>query len=376
MRIPVALYPFSAQLLPTVKLFERLQDKYTLQRLISHPGYGLTGQDAGYARNHPHIGITVEDELDPTDPAWDVLLLVQAPGSEAINNSRLEIAAGYTLQSGKSVRYFAAGSTEVPDGISALADTYPSLLIQNGSLRPHGSPGSRDDVYKDVSVPIVLVGGLIEEADTYEVVLRLTALLRADGFQVTTITKHQLDQLFGFHTLNHIIYGKDLAEAGKILALNRLVRKLEAAERPHVILIEAPDAVIRYNDFAPNGFGIYTYMLCQAVRPDYFVCCVPCEMAVGPFLDAISSDFEHRLGAPVLAVHVSNLIVDSMDIVQTGKVSYAHADLAAVREQIAIYGQSSSTPLFNVASAGAEELYAYLSAIMMLERPEKGVDLL
>ena len=35
MRIPAAIYPFSAELLPAVKYFERLQDRYTLTKLIS-----------------------------------------------------------------------------------------------------------------------------------------------------------------------------------------------------------------------------------------------------------------------------------------------------------------------------------------------------
>ena len=376
MRIPVALYPFSAQLLPAVKAFEQLQDKYTLQRLVSHPGFGLTGQDAGYSRNHPHVGIIVTDELDLADPGWDLLLLIQTLGAEAENSSKLETAAERALQLGKSVRYLADGSTEVPDGISALAEVYSGMVIHNGSMASHRSPEASNDAYKDVSVPIVLVGGLVEEADTLEVVLRLTALLRADGFQVTTITNNPVGQLFGLHTLSHITNRKDLAEARKISELNQFVRKLEAIERPQVVLIEAPDAVLRYNDFAPNGFGIYTYMLCQAVRPDHFVCCVPCEMAVGPFLEAISSDFAHRLGMPVHATHVSNLIVHAMDIVQTRSISYTHSELAAVREQIDVYGQGSPIPLFDVVSNGVEGLYTHLNSIMRLERPEKGGDLL
>ena len=51
MRIPAAIYPFSAEFLPAVKYFERLQDRYTLTKLISLPGFGLGGKDAAYACN-------------------------------------------------------------------------------------------------------------------------------------------------------------------------------------------------------------------------------------------------------------------------------------------------------------------------------------
>ena len=40
MRIPAAIYPFSAEFLPAVKYFERLQDRYTLTKLISCLGLG------------------------------------------------------------------------------------------------------------------------------------------------------------------------------------------------------------------------------------------------------------------------------------------------------------------------------------------------
>ena len=33
MRIPAAIYPFSAEFLPAVKYFERLQDRYTLTKM-------------------------------------------------------------------------------------------------------------------------------------------------------------------------------------------------------------------------------------------------------------------------------------------------------------------------------------------------------
>lgn len=44
MRIPVAIYPYCAELLPIVKYFETLQKEYTISKLISPPGLGLGGK--------------------------------------------------------------------------------------------------------------------------------------------------------------------------------------------------------------------------------------------------------------------------------------------------------------------------------------------
>lgn len=361
MKVPAALFPYNPELLPAIKLFEALQSKYTLRELIAPSGYGLTGRDPGYSRNHPPIGLMVTDALDLADPMWDALLLIRTPDMEAIEDSELENTAKGALQLGKSVLYFDGASTNLPEKLSSLSKLHPGKLEFYGR-NPHTPEISTfdNDKFRYTDTPVILIGGLVSEADTFEVLLQLTARLRADGSCVTGITGHPLGELFGLHTLNHILDRKDTTEAEKILELNRFVRSLEAAECPNVILLEAPDAVIKYNNYAPNGFGIHTYMLCQAVRPDYFICCVPCELAEGLFLETISKDFQHRLGSPIHAAHVSNLVIDSMDVVQTNSISYTHVDLAVVQAQIAKHGKGSSIPLYDVVSDGVEGLFAHL----------------
>lgn len=372
MRTPAALFPFNPRLLPAVKLFEELQDKYTLRKLVSPPGLGLTGKDASYSRNHPQLGMTVTDILDVTDSTWDVLLLTSEPDAELIEDTKLATAAEHALRAGKSVLYFDYSRSGMPKKIRALSEAYPDMMnIFSGDKPIPANLGFDNDEYRQNNAPVVLVGGLVGEEDTCEVVLRLAARLRADGFFVTAITRQPLCHLWGLHTVNHIYDRNDLDEPQKILELNRFVRSIESAERPHIILIEAPDAVMRFNDIAPNGFGIRTYMLCQAVRPDYFVCCVPFELAASQFLDGISADFERRLGSPIHASHASNLVIDSIDLVQTRSVSYIHADLDMVRQQIAGTGEYLSIPLFDVVSYGVEGLHAHLCGVVLPEGRRK-----
>lgn len=155
-----------------------------------------------------------------------------------------------------------------------------------------------------------------------------------------------------------------MTEAQKIQELNSFFKTLEINERPSVVVIEAPDALMRYNDFASNGFGIRTYMVCQAACPDFLVCCVPCDMADARFLDALSSDFERRLGSPIHAAHVSNVVVDAIDLMQTHRISYVHADMSVVLEQIAKGSEKASIPMFDVVGGGVEGLYAHLCRVV------------
>lgn len=368
MKTPAALYPFCSQLLPVVKFFEDFQDKYALKKLYSPSGFGLNGRDAAYSRNHPQIGITVADRFNPGDQEWDVLILIRTTGIEKIEDTKLVEIAEYTLQSGKSVHFFDDSSADVPKKMWTLLEAYPDKVkLYTGSLQTIVKRSFSSEEYTAVDIPVVLVGGLVEEADTFEVLLRLAAQLRAEGFNATAIAKHPVGQLFGLHTLNRIYERNDLTEAQKILELNRMLKNVEISERPNILLIEAPDAVKRYNDIAPNGFGIRTYMLCQAVCPDYFICCVPCDLGVEGFLEAISRDFENRLSSPIHAVHVSNLVIDSMELLQSHRISYIHTPLETVREQIANEGLDLHIPLFDVVGNGADALCTHLCDVTMLK---------
>lgn len=361
MRTSAALFPFCSQLLPFVKHFDELQNKYVLRRLVSPSGFGLTGRDAAYSCNHPLVGMTVTDALDPEDPTWDVLLLTRITDAWAEESIQLENEAERALRSGKSVLYFDSCSAGVPKKVCALSEAYPGRVhVHVGDLGTPADLRLDSNHYNHVGVPVVLVGGVVEEADTSEVLLRLTARLRADGFHVAAVSRHSIGELFGLHTLHDIFARKDLAEADKVQELNLFFKALEMNERPSVLVVEAPDALMRYSDFASNGFGIRTYMVCQAVCPDFLICCVPCEMAVGRFLDTVSSDFEHRLGSPIHAAHVSNLVVDSLDVMQTHSISYVHTDLETALKRTASESEDSSIPRFDIVGDGIEGLYVHL----------------
>lgn len=199
MRTPVALFPFCAQLLPFVKHFEELQDKYTLRRLVSPSGFGLTGRDAGYSRNHPEVGLTITDTLNHEDPTWNVLLLTRISDAEEMESAALEREAERALKSGKAVLYFDSHSAHVPKRMWELSEAYRGMAhIHVPDAREGVYPKLNNSEYNHIDVPVVLVGGLVEEADTSEVLLRLMVRLRAEGVCVTAIAKDSIGGSSGF----------------------------------------------------------------------------------------------------------------------------------------------------------------------------------
>jgi len=358
-KVSIALYPFSSSLLPTVRYFDQLQNQYTLDKLYSLPGSGLIGKDAGYACNHPPIGRIVSGEIDINDAGWNTLIVAMPQGEKSEIGNHIYTQIRRVLVTGKSVVFCGDCGLSISKKMQVLKHQYSNELL----ILPENPLFSKSTMfyerYRQVEVPVILIGGLIESSDTLEVLLGIIAELRKRQLYPSAIVKDPVGRLFGLHSYDSI-FTTGTTEIQKIEALNRFALAVVREERPNVILVEAPDAVMRFNEIAPNGFGIQTYLLTQALRIDYFVCCVPLELLMPPLLEAFSKDFSVRLGSPIHAVQVSNVIGDSAEILQQHAVSYAHTTLDHVQEKIEQEKTISMFPLFDVMRDGGEGLVKYL----------------
>ncbi|MDF2611512.1 MAG: hypothetical protein K0R92_2986 [Lachnospiraceae bacterium] len=360
MHIPVAIYPFCSEILPVVKTFEKLQDKFVIKRLISPNGFGLTGLDAGYVCNHPDVGFVVTNEFNYEGAEWETLILVEPIMIKEEVDYLFDVIAKQAVLNGKHVIFISA-SEKVNDKINDLSDLYFEKIEIRSYINSINNYSNEEQKFHDIEVPVVLVGGLLEEADNFEVLLKLVEKSKLENVNALVFSKHPTGELLGFHNMNHIWNCSKYSEAQKIMEINHYINRVVEKERPEVIFLEAPDAVLRYNEYALNGFGIRTYMLCQAVTPDRFVCCVPFELAFGNFLNEISIGFEKTLGVSITSVHASNILIDAQDLMQKRDISILHCNLKFVREQIQKERDHSQIPIYNVVIDGVDELFKDLS---------------
>lgn len=106
-------------------------------------------------------------------------------------------------------------------------------------------------------------------------------------------------RLFGFHDISSFFENND--PLGTVVEnINKFIYSVQEKTYPDLIVMMAPDSMIQYNSIVPNGYGIKTYMLCQAVCPDYCFCCVPEDLGVPEMLNALSEDFKGRYGVEIL----------------------------------------------------------------------------
>lgn len=364
MRSPSAIYPFYSQLLPIVNKFEELQTLYSLKAILSPAGLGLIGHDAGYSCNKRNTNIIVsgEDEIDTSQ--WKTLHLFRTPDGMLPELSHLLKIIERSANRGKSIIYYDFDCHSISQEILELQNKFKAnLIIQVENTNQYGNFEKKDSFLK-ISTPIILVGGVVESPDILDVLICLTKKFISFGLHPAVVTKQPIGQLFGFHNMNHIINSPNQIESFKISEINRYLAAIEHFDCPDVIIVEAPDAVIRFSDIDPNGFGILTYLLAQAIRPDIFVCCIPVDLVVRQFIESLSRDFQIRLGTPIHAVQVSNILIDTADLNQTKKLSYVNVDQNRVQAQIRNQNLDSQIPLFDISSDDEEKLFQCIYSSM------------
>lgn len=364
MRSPSAIYPFSSELLPIVSKFDELQSAYSLKAVLSPTGLGFTGHDAGYSCNKRNTNIVVSGEEEIDAPEWNTLHVSKPPSGILLKSSDLKRIMEKAINRGKSIVYYDFERHSIPQEILELQNRIKeNFVIQVENWKLYSNFGMREG-FLELSTPVILVGGLVECPDVLNVLLCLTDKFVNSGLHPAVVTKQPIGQLFGFHNMDHILNSPNLIESSKIRQLNRYLAGIEHYDCPDVFIVEAPDAVMRYSDIDPNGFGILTYMLAQAIRPDIFVCCVPVDLAVSQFIESLSSDFRIRLGTPIHAVQVCNIVMDSLNLIYTKKLSYVHVDQNRVQAQIRKEGSNSQIPLFDIDNGDEERLYQCIGSFV------------
>ena len=357
-----AIFPFTGTALPVVRHFENLQSTYRVSQVISWKGAGLGGKDAAYIYNHPMVGVPAVDIPDALDTSWD-MLLVDCSEAENPNSSmdRLEFFQK-SLAAGKEIT-FIADEYQEDKYPSELQKIYPNQVKIITASSSTSYDFGNIELYSPVSVPTLMIGGLIDRSDTLEIVLALKEEFLADKRTVSCIVGSNLGLLVGAHSYQHIFENTFLSEERKILQLNQLAQNIIRAERPDLMLVEAPDAVVKYNTIIPNGFGIRTYMAVQAINPDLFICSVPCDLAFSAFLDSASEGINHKYGFPISAVHASNAMVDSAELVHEHKPVPVHADMKVVA-RLMESNTKGTLHVYDTISQGAGCLYHQICEIL------------
>lgn len=362
-----ALYPYSAELFPFVKMVIRKNTNYLITELIAPRGFGLDGKDAGYARNREKLNIVVTSDFNENDIKWNQLLVIDIDHETPELVTEKQAYIKRTLLANKRVIYYANVRDDIvsEEFLTQMKEQFGNqfLLYRDTDILSCVYHEHRYKKLEHIETPIILVGGLLREADTFEVLMQLVAKIQENQQKVTAFCAHTAGLAAGYQSILPIFRNDSISESKKIELMNGILKNAEEKEHPDVIIIEAPDAVMSYNAYATNGFGIQTYLLTQAVTPDYFVCCIPCDLARQQILSELGTNLERKLDCKVNVFHASNTQIDYILIRQEKKLTYTFLPLEKMNSILENYKKEEADDemsVYNTLIDNGERLYQEL----------------
>lgn len=349
MKTPAAFFPVSADTLPIVKYLDENSEQYYITTLLTIPGSGLSGKDAGYADNRSFVGKVIYSNLQETKDMWKILLV--ANHSDRFGNGDIYSLTVHAIKTALILfKTVICAARLKPDDLNEFVLVNDHNDCQFIYLPGHENlPLSLDKgrLYCPIA-PILFVGGLLDEANTLEAFLSISGRLQSANFNVVPISANANCGLAGITTFSQLTYPEGIDEVQKVYTLNNLVKKIEEDKHPDLFIIHLAGVMMEYNEIIPNGFGLFSYIISKALTPDFFICCIPCELANSKFISTVSEGIVSRFGFSIDYVHISNAIVDGAMIFGQEALTVVYTTQEDMNNRVTQLRSSSEIPVFNL----------------------------
>ena len=341
------IYPFTEKLIPIVEHWNRKRDTPQIVSAVADGKRGVAGRDMGALHNHNNTGVTIQGDLKTALAECDTLILVE--GKPSIVQIISE-----TLQSGKNVICMQNLSREEEEKLAETAREKGLVFEYYGSAEEEDY-----DVDTELYVPeapVIMVGEMCDNLDGADVALTVNRIMQSRGYDSVAVLEHGCPALRDVFSYPRALREHDVMESSKVYSLNSYVKYIEKKRKPDVLVMQIPDAMMKYNDKLCNGFGIIPFMVSQAVRADYFIFCVPYEGIEERRIAEISSVMEKRFGFEIDCIHMSNAALEVEDSVKDKRTQYLRLPQKMVETALARYENVPDSILMtDCLSGGAQE---------------------
>lgn len=346
----IDIFPFSSFLLPYIRHYNELQDEYIIENVYVHDKNSMIGKDLSYSCNGKHVGINAKSITDICKSSSDLLVVIN--DSEHIEQNYMYKILKKAMESDIKVLFCINKNDDIDYCIWELKERFNDKF---DVLYQKELPSRLINDKISLQTPVILIGGLIDEPDVTELLLRLYIKLTEMNISTAVLTRSLFNFNMNFYNINEI-FQQNITENNKIKAIKDFVKRIEIIEQPDLILIEAPDPLIEYNEYVGNGYGIKTYMLSKAVSPDSIVGVMPLELSTAKYVEAVDNYLSQKYNAPLNGTHISNTIIDSLDAYESGKITYTHSEINLVNEYIEIERSQSTIPISNIYADGVQSI--------------------
>lgn len=358
----LVVYPYSTEFTPILRYKELLKD-YELVGLVSPNGWGINGMDAGCIDGGEILGLMVSNDFYSSINQCETILFTEYD-NESLDFQKIVLPKiNEAIENRKNIIVTLELS---PDLVRVLSENCKKKGVKFSYYRDKQQfdfPEVMLVHIVDIRTPIVFVIGTSESTNKFDIQLALRQRFISEGYKVCSIGSRRYCELFGFHSFPDFMLKNTMSESKKVILFNRYVKSLETEEKPDLIIIGIPGAIMPYNKEFTNKFGILAYEVSMAVHPDAVVLSSSYGEFKKDYFNDLSNSCKYKFGYEIDCFNLSNMLFDTIDtreVKPTSKMVFTTIASKNVSTFISTY-EGLEKPVFNIQDKSqAENMAQYI----------------
>lgn len=369
-RKKVCVAPFTVNEIAIVKYLDGLSEDYCISSFLFAKGFTTKGIDLSSLNNKEDTGILGTLDVDEAFGKADIIVITDQQVDSPIFRFA-ERLISIALEKKKDV---VCCLTLTDDKRISIKKEFSSNGLEFLYIQPEEYA---NDVYTNLGdplyapiCPVIFVGELAEKVEGYEVFCGLANELKQKGKKICCVSSDKYNALLGFHYIDFFRQDYDIRNI--TTKINQQFQQLCEIEYPEFIIVKLPNPMIKYSDDVIYDSGATSYILSQALTPNYFVVCATYGYTPMGLWESMSNNFTAKFGYPIDCIHMSNKFPDTTDQAVEGTLSYVHI---AEKEQMKLindmYIEFQSKIIYNLTNQNELQLLGNTICEQLLGQPYK-----
>lgn len=301
----LCIVPFTAREIP---LLDLLKKQYSIESLVSPKGIGLDGEDVSVLINCQKIGSSITNEVNQSIKRCDTVIVTEVEKEMMSFRTYALTALRCAIDEGKEVYcYLDLEDNEKKEMEQLCKDSGAKLIINSDNEIEAFEDEENLNLFK-FETPILYFCEEVPDCDGYSVFLKLTQQLQDRGKSVLAVSSDRYNELIGQKYLN---FDAKASITSQLYRINFFVHDLEQRNHPDIIFIKLPYPLMRYNDENVFDCGVSAFLTAQAVPGDGCIYCSHAAPLTVDVWDTYSRSILTKFGYPIVAVHISNRLIDN-----------------------------------------------------------------
>lgn len=337
------IYPYSKAYEPYVSSAEVLGE-YTITALVSPRGWGYEGDVVADGQGNKYtVSADFMEKIDDCTCVWFV-----ADGRQEMPKELLREKLQEAVKHGKRILYTRYGD----DHYEEMKQLIPTELYIEKKMKLETMLNLSKDRTYDIDTPVIVVAGLGQDTDKLAVQLILRRKLMEKGYKVRVISSRRDGDWDGIYEMPEFVFNHSFSESEKIIKLNHYVKQIEIREKPDVLLVGVPGAVLPLDSINHNEFGILAYEISFAVSCDAAVICMPYQSQFDGDYRKLAEDVKSRFSFYVEGIHMAAVVLDAQEFYADRKLSYVSIDQTVVDQKVSELNNDTIWNIRNEQGAG------------------------